>query len=144
MLELLSFTGRRAGALPCVLSREKGVATYFADSDLLSRVTVLLLLRQDFAPWGFEYGAIWGSLRQDRTMGRRQTDLWALSAGITPSIPSWIFLPPSSPWRSLPVVSYFLCCFSALCPSQSLLLPEYTVLRSFRQTPWWRVCLSCA
>ena len=50
MLELLSFAGRRAGTPPCVLSREKGVATYFADSYLLSRITVLLLLCQDFAP----------------------------------------------------------------------------------------------
>jgi len=52
MLELLGFTGRRAGAPSCVLSCEKGVATNFTDSYLLIRVAVLLLLRQDFAPIG--------------------------------------------------------------------------------------------
>ena len=49
---MLDFTGRRAGARPRVLSREKGAATYFADSYLLIRVTVLLLLRQGSSPLG--------------------------------------------------------------------------------------------
>jgi hypothetical protein len=50
MFELLGFTGRRAGAPPGVLSCEKAVATYFAESYLLIRVAVLLLLGQGFAP----------------------------------------------------------------------------------------------
>ena len=50
MLELLGFTGRRAGAPPCVLSCEKGVTTYFANSYLLIHIMVLLLLGQGFAP----------------------------------------------------------------------------------------------
>ena len=60
MLELLGFTGRRAGAPSCVLSREKGVATYFADSYLLIRITVLLLLRQGFAPLGLRVWRVIG------------------------------------------------------------------------------------
>ena len=60
MLELLSFAGRRAGTLPCVLSCEKCVATYFADSYLLIGVTVLLLLRQGFAPLGLRVWRIIG------------------------------------------------------------------------------------
>lgn len=56
MLKLFGFTGWRAGAPPCVLSREKCVATYFADSYFLIRVTVLLLLRQDFSPLGLCMG----------------------------------------------------------------------------------------
>ena len=54
MLDLLSFAGRRTGTPPCVLSREKGVATYFADSYLLIRITILLWLCQDFAPLKLE------------------------------------------------------------------------------------------
>ena len=53
MQELLGFTVRRAGTSSCVLSRKKGVATYFADSHLLLCVAVLLLLRQDFLLLGF-------------------------------------------------------------------------------------------
>jgi hypothetical protein len=59
MLELLDFTGRRAGAPPRVLSREKGVATYFADSYFLIRVAVLLLLRQGVAPLGLLGLRVW-------------------------------------------------------------------------------------
>jgi len=63
MQKLLGFTVRRAGTSPCVLSREKGVATYFADSHLLVCVAVLLLLRQDFLLLGFGGGALKRLLR---------------------------------------------------------------------------------
>jgi len=63
MQKMLGFTVRRAGTPPCILSREKGVATYFADSHLLLCVAVLRLLRQDFLLLCFGDGALKRLLR---------------------------------------------------------------------------------
>jgi len=77
MQKLLGFTVRRAGTPPCILSREKGVATYFADSHLLLCVAVLLLLRQDFLLLCFGGGALKRLLRLANVCGASEGDTLA-------------------------------------------------------------------